>query len=65
MEMSENEYGLIGDYYLLGNLLLPNDPTAELPFKRAEFIFYRGRRGVLIEKEPGTYKILWRREIFS
>jgi len=65
MEMSEDEHGLFGDYYLLGNLLLPNDPTAELPFKRAEFIFYRGKRGVLIEKEPGTYKILWRREIFS
>jgi hypothetical protein len=65
MEMSENEYGLTGDYHLLGNLLLPNDPTAELPFKRAEFILYRGRRGVLIEKEPGTYKILWRRETFS
>lgn len=65
MDMSETEYILTGDYHLLGNLLLPNDPTAELPFKRAEFILYRGRRGLLIEKDPGTYKILWRREIFS
>lgn len=65
MEMSETEYVLTGDYHLLGNLLLPNDPTAEIPFKQAEFIFYQGRRGILIEKEPGTYKLLWRREIFS
>lgn len=65
MEMHESDYVLSGDYYLLGNLILANDPSAQLPFRRAEFILYGGRRGILIEQAPGNYKILWRREIFS
>ncbi len=65
MEIQESEYILRGDYYLLGNLILANNPSEELPFKRAEFIYHAGRRGLLIEQVPGVYKLLWRREIFS
>jgi len=65
MEMQESEYVLSGDYHLMGNLILANDPSQELPFRRAEFIYYKGRRGLLIEQVPGTYRLLWRREVFS
>lgn len=65
MEMQESEYVLAGDYYLMGNLILSSDPSKELPFLRAEFIYYKGRRGLLIEQAPGVYRLLWRREIFS
>lgn len=65
MEMQESEYVLSGDYHLTGNLILANDPSEELPFRRAEFIYYKGRWGLLIEQVPGTYKLLWRREAFS
>ncbi len=65
MDMQESEYVLSGDYHLMGNLILANDPSQELPFRRAEFIYYKGRRGLLVEQAPGTYRLLWRREVFS
>ncbi len=65
MEVRESESILTGDYRLAGNLLLPAEGSIALPFQRAEFIVYQGRRGLLIEQAPGTYRLLWRREVFS
>ncbi len=65
MEIMESEQVLKGDYYLKGNLILASEEADAPPFRRAEFIQYQAKRGLLIEEAPGKFYLLWYRELAS
>ncbi|MCX7606105.1 MAG: SH3 domain-containing protein [Bacteroidia bacterium] len=61
MEVAEEQFPMGPELRRESNLLFVEEEEA--PFRKAEFIRWGSRRGLLIERSPGNYSLLWRRSL--